>query len=373
MRFIDMLDVTQQHPEGGLPLVGKEMISTVDLKTGERLRESPNKMHIEGSYSSKLTIRCDGMSVTVTGNPSRWHRADNLFGFTTFDECIQVYNTILREHGLPPFTKCTQIAWVQGEDGKRARRMTDGAVFTRVDWTRNLSVGKGNEVAFLRALAGQSMGRGKRPNLYPNGHTVDWGKGSSYWYQKVYNKAEDLRISLRKRQKGALTADEVKYLKRLITYCDDQGIIRDEREFKRSFLDRKNLRYYGLTQEIAFREHLNDVERMIERLEMSTADIETIADQLIEREIVKSRLSASSTQGHAMAWLHGQDVKASISKSQFHVHRNRLLELGIDIANPFDATRSVVQLRRKREIYVSTALPPDWYQMPKTTSLRLVL
>lgn len=373
MRFIDWLDVTQEHAQGGLPLVGEELISTIDLQTGERVRESPNMKKLQGSYSSILTIRCDGMNVTVKGNPSRWHRTDNLFGLTTFDECIQVYNAILLEHGLPPFTKCTRINWVQGEDGKKARRVVDGAVINRVDWTRNLAVGKGNEQAFLRALATQSIGRGKRPHLYQNGHTVDWGKGSTYWYQKVYNKAEDLRLSLKKRQKKQLTEDEKEYLEQLINYCEEQGIIRDEREFKRVFLDRKNLRYYGLTQESSFIEHLNDVERMIERLEMSTADIETIADQLIEREIVKSRQAANSTQGYAIAWLHGKDVKSSMGKSQYYTHRSRLLELGIDIANQFDATLSVVQLKRKRTINVSTALPPPWYQMPKRTHLKMAL
>lgn len=372
MRFIDMLDVTQQHSEGGLPLIGEELITTIDLQTGERVRESPNRKKIEGSYSSMLNIRCDGMNVTVTGNPSRWHRTDNFFGLQTFDECIGVYNAILLEYGLPPFTKCTGFDWLQGADGDKARRVANGAVFKRVDWTRNLSVGFGNEPAFLRALATQSIGRGKTPNLYSNGHTVDWGKGSTYWYQKVYNKAEDLKISLKKRLKKSLTYDEKVYLERLIAYCEEYGIVREEREFKRAFLDRKNLQYYGLTQESDFEEHLNDVERMIERLEMSTADIETIADQLIEKGIVKSRHAANATQGYAMSWMHGQDLKLTMGRSQYFEHRRRLLALGIDISNKFDATRSVIQFKRHREINVSTALPPVWYRMPKTHSFQLV-
>jgi len=128
---------------------------------------------LESSYSSKLSIRCDGFKVTVDGNPSRWQRLDNLFGLRAFDGAIGVYNRILDEHGLPPFTKNTWLDWVQGKDGKRATRAGDGARFLRVDWTRNLSVGQGNVSAFLRAISSQSIGKGKRPQLYQNGHTVD--------------------------------------------------------------------------------------------------------------------------------------------------------------------------------------------------------
>ncbi|WP_041067153.1 hypothetical protein [Thiolapillus brandeum] len=102
MRFIDWLSVTQEHPEGGLPVVGKEMITKYDLQTGQILRDSPNSKPLEGSYSTYLLVRCDGSKVSVEGNPSRWQRPDNLFGLQTFDDCIQVYNLVLKDLGLPP-------------------------------------------------------------------------------------------------------------------------------------------------------------------------------------------------------------------------------------------------------------------------------
>ncbi|MEJ1367063.1 MAG: phage/plasmid replication protein, II/X family [Candidatus Sedimenticola sp. (ex Thyasira tokunagai)] len=369
MRFIDWLSVTQMHPKGGLPVVGNEMVIKYDLESGNVIRESPSMKTLEGSYSSNLSIRCDGFRVTVDGNPSRWQRLDNLFGLQTFDECIQVYNSILLQFGLPPFTKCTHIGWLQGPEDKRSKRISDGAIINRVDWTRNLSVGKGNAVPFLRALATQSIGKGKRPFLYPNGHTVDWGKGSTLWYQKVYNKAEDLKISQKKRSKSSNADTDIAYLESLINYCEEQGIIRDEREFKRAFLQRKNLCFYGMTREKDFLMYLNGIEEMIERLEMSTADYETIAEQLLERKIVTTWRAANTTQSYALAWLHGQP--AHVSKSQYYVHRSRLLELGIDISIPYDVTKSIPQLKRQRVINVSTALPPSWYQMPRTEGFRL--
>jgi len=369
--FIDWLKVTQTHSGGGLPLIGDELITTIDLETGERLRESPNMKKLEGSYSSKLSIRCDGFNVTVDGNPSRWQRLDNLFGLRTFDEAIGVYNCILDEHGLPPFTKNTSLEWVQGKDGKRATRAGDGSRFLRVDWTRNLSVGQGNVPAFLRAIASQSIGRGKIPQLYQNGHTVDWARGSSYWYQKLYNKAVELREHLKKTKKKQLSREEIAYLEKLINYCEEIGLAREEKEFKRAFLERKNLCFYGITAESDFEKYLDSIEMIIRRLEMATWDYETIADQLLEKKIVTSRQAANATQGYAMAWLHGQHLKETMGRSQYFTHRKRLLELGIDVSSPCEVTR-LPQIKHQREINVSTALPPSWYRMPPKTPLKLV-
>ncbi len=371
MYFIDWLKVTQTYPEGGLPLVGDELISTIDLETGERLRESPNMKRLEGSYSSKLSIRCDGFTITVDGNPSRWHRLDNLFGLRTFDEAIQVYNSILDDYGLPPFTKNTSLEWLQGDDGHKATRCGDGARFLRVDWTQNLEVGANNELPFLRALSSQSVGKGKHPQLYANGQTVDWGRGSTLWYLKAYNKAHELRVHLTKNRCKQLTKEDIAYLKQLIAYCEQYGIVRTEKEFKSAFMKRKNLCYYGMASEIEFYKYLTDIDEIVEKVEMATVDYETIADQLLDKEIVKSRQAANATQGYALAWLHGQDLKRTMGRRQFYEHKGRLLGLGLDISNTCDVSR-LPQITREREIFVRPALPPSWYRMPEKSHLRLV-
>lgn len=95
----------QDYPDGGLPFVGTHVIERVDLETGEKLPPSVNQKLLEGSYSTKLTIRCNGNRVRVEGNPSRWQRMDNLVGLTTLDECVEIYNNVLAKYDLPPFTK----------------------------------------------------------------------------------------------------------------------------------------------------------------------------------------------------------------------------------------------------------------------------
>lgn len=95
----------QDHPAGSVPFVGRHRIERVELETGEYLPPSVNQKILEGSYSTKLNIRCDGQRVRVEGNPSRWQRMDNLFGLQTLDECVAIFNHVLAQYGLPPFTK----------------------------------------------------------------------------------------------------------------------------------------------------------------------------------------------------------------------------------------------------------------------------
>ncbi|MFA0233077.1 hypothetical protein AB4491_29420, partial [Vibrio sp. 10N.261.45.A7] len=92
MVLIDRLFMQQDHHSGGLPLVGRHVIERVDLETGEKLPPSVNQKILEGSFSTKLTIRCDGYRVRVEGNPSRWQRQDNLFGLETIEQCVEIYN-----------------------------------------------------------------------------------------------------------------------------------------------------------------------------------------------------------------------------------------------------------------------------------------
>ena len=65
MFFIDQLFMQQDHHEGNLPLVGRHVIERVELETGENLPPTVNQKILEGSYSTKLTIRCNGTRVRV--------------------------------------------------------------------------------------------------------------------------------------------------------------------------------------------------------------------------------------------------------------------------------------------------------------------
>ncbi|MGL4714003.1 MAG: hypothetical protein ACRCWP_16050 [Shewanella sp.] len=155
----------QDYPEGNLPLVGRHVIERFELETGEHLPPSVNQKILEGSYSTKLTIRCDGQRVRVEGNPSRWQRMDNLFGLQMLDECVAIFNHVLAQYGLPPFTKNTQISYRQTPDGKTTQLVGNGAEITAIDWTVNHQVGKGKEASFIRGMSSMQIGRGRKPKL----------------------------------------------------------------------------------------------------------------------------------------------------------------------------------------------------------------
>ena len=124
MWFIDKLNMHQDH-ESPLSIVGSERVIRVDIQTLEVLSDCPKSLIHEGSFSSSVTIRCNGTRVQVTGNPSRWNRAENLFGFTSIEDCVSVYNHILLTLGLPPFTKATIAQYRQSEDGKKVEVVTN--------------------------------------------------------------------------------------------------------------------------------------------------------------------------------------------------------------------------------------------------------
>jgi hypothetical protein len=374
--FIDKLSMHQEYADGGLPLIGKHGVLRYDIATGDIISDTVNSGSHEGSYSSKIQIRCNGSSVSVSGNPSRFNRPDNLYGFTTIDDCVAVYNQILIGLGLPPFAKATSHGYRQSKDGKATEQIIDGAIIRSIDWTRNLAVGQGNEHAFLRALSSQTIGRGLQPHLYPNGYTVDWGtqksryqgRGSTYRYDKVYIKAQDLITHRAQRLKGE-SQDDIRYYNRLIEYCQDLGIVREEQSKKAPWLKKHGtLAYYGLCNESAFLPHLNDIEAAIARMEVHQLSYETISEQLIASGVCSSVQSANATDAIYQKWLHGTPL--NLKKSQYYTHKSRLLQIGVDISMPHDTSRMSPQIKRGELITVAPAEAPTWYRQPSIRALR---
>lgn len=364
MWFIDKLNMHQDHKKS-LPVVGSERVLRVDVQTHELLSDSPKSLLYEGSFSSVLTIRCNGSRVSVTGNPSRWNRADNLFGFTSISDCVAVYNNILLAHGLPPFTPATNVFYRQSGDGEKVELITDGAILTHFDVTRNFSVGRSCEHSFLRGLSTLTIGKSKEPYLYANNKTVDWYKGSTVRYTKAYVKSHDLIKHQQKRLRGASEQDK-RYYESLIDYCNETGLIREEHSFKSPFLKRKKLHIYGRVELSDLEKYVNELGDAMKRLEVIDTKYEDIAEQLLNAEVVKSRQSANATQSVAMQWLFGH--KMDRAKSQYYEHRKRLLQIGIDIALPHDASKPLPQIRSSQTINVMHLTPPSWYRIPSIPS-----
>lgn len=374
--FIDWLTVHQDYDKP-LPFLGDRACVWFDAVTNEYLHvTSPSHKH-EGSYSTSIQIRISGNRITISGNPSRIDRAENLFGFKTLEECIAVYNRILLSYGLPPFTKCTRV-W-HGSPDKHGKFMTftDGAVIQEIHITSNKSVGKGLEDDYIKGISTLSF-RNSIPRLHTNGKTADWltktGKGGRLVYPSVYNKAFELALHALPKTLRKYGADspEYAYLQQVIAYCLEHGVVRFELKIKSEFLSRENLRFYGLFDNSAFEPLINDFCALDGKLQVEAMNLETIGSRLIREGVVNDVRAANTTSIYAINWMHGHVY--DLSKKSIQTHRSRLRKIGIDIARPCDQTKfSLINVVSTQTIFTRTLDVPAWYQMPAAnTQLQLV-
>lgn len=372
--FIDWLTLHQDF-DTTLPFISDTAEFVIDTDTGDVLTQRQPAQRIEGSYSTSISVRISGGRITVKGNPSRFNRLDNLFGFTSIDDCVSVYNNILLSLGLPPFTRCTRVDHLQSPDGKKAFSVSDGAVITEIHITTNKSVGEGNTLQFIRALSTQRY-RNSIPRLHPNGCTLDWlsKRGNApLIYADVYDKANEIELhQLDKiKKKCGTDSSEYAYLLKILNYCKTLGVARFEQKLKSRLLRRENLQFWGLS-DFNRLDHIHSEFLAIDQnLKADAMTYQTLSQQLIDEGICKSTLSANSTANYAFMWMHGEHF--DITKSHIKRHRARLRRLGIDIAEPCDITKfTPVRIKHAREITVSTVAPPSWYRHASVSHLRLV-
>lgn len=175
--FIDWLEIEQDFgveiPEDVLLSIYGQYLMVVT--EGGEIKKSrvTGKYHHKGSFCDEVSIKISGSIIRMAGNPSRWGRVENVFGFDAVDSCVSCFNSILSSLKLPIFTRCTEIFYRQGEDGSKVSKFSNGAIIKRLDITTNKAVGQGNERIFLKALS-QMRYRNSIGRLHTNGCTTDW-------------------------------------------------------------------------------------------------------------------------------------------------------------------------------------------------------
>lgn len=365
--FYDWLTIYQDH-DHRLPVIGDREYLVIDTASGEDLGSKQPTVQHAGSYSTTVNIRISGNRLTVSGNPSRVNRIENLFGHSTIDQCVQVFNDILISYGLPPFTKCTRTWFVQGEDGSRAQVATDGATITELHVTSNRSIGQHNEDDYLKALSTLPY-RHSIPRLHTNGKTCDWltkrGKGSRLIYPSVYNKAFELKLHALPKLKRTHGEDspEYQYLQNVIDYCQKAGVVRFEQKLKADFLRRNKLNHYGLINEKTFRAIHEEFLTLDLKLKVEAMTLESISQRLINEGICSNTRAANTTTLYAIQWMHGEQF--DLSKSQVQTHRARLRKIGIDIALACDLSKfSLVNVKESRQVVARPLPMPTWYRKP---------
>lgn len=346
---IDWITIRQSHVglAQRLPLLSDGCVMVFD-GDGAIEHTTLKRFEVAGSYDSKCYVRCDGDTVEFTGNPARWGRMDNVFGYS-FGESLLIVNQILAKLDLPPFSsgECYET---QNKAGEFIKVWT-GATISRLDLTENYLTGSPeNANYFLRWLAGQKL-KSKKTNFYGDHATVDFGRGSQRSYFKVYNKGfELLKHSKSKPDCDTIEKqDRCEVIEKLAQWCTDFGMVRAELELKSKALHDLHCYYLGELDmkviEVEFKKHSSVFER-------ATAEVDSLA----------------SLNGKALAiyrmWQAGDDLKSKFGKSQLYAHRKTLLPYGVDIFIP----SNVVRFEPKtRVITLSAAIPPDWYQLPSVS------
>ncbi|HEA3269773.1 TPA: hypothetical protein RVS92_002208 [Pasteurella multocida] len=365
--FFDWLKIEQDFGFQ-LPLLGDFGFVGVHLDTGEQQEgiRTPTFKH-EGSFCDSVMIKINGSVLTMSGNPSRWGRVENLFGLPTVEACVNCFNKILNEMGLPSFTKCTKVFYGQSEDGTKVKKYSDGAIIKELHITENRAVGKDNVEHYLSGLSTLNY-RNSIARLHTNGQTVDWlsKQGNvNLIYPSVYNKAYELELhSLTKiKNKFGEQSEEFKHLLKVIEFCKNNGVARFEQKLKSRYLQRENLNFYGLSDYSKLNDLSKEFLNIDSRLKVTAMDFETISETLLNNGVVDTVRSANTTAMYALQWSHGQVF--DISKAHIKRHRAKLRKIGIDIAHKCDLSKfSPVKVVSTREIEVKPLIMPLWYRAP---------
>jgi hypothetical protein len=339
----------------------------VDYKTGKFVDHM-------GSFETSLHVRCQDGKVTVMGNPSAFGRLDNLFG-VGLDEGIEIYNQVLDQLGLPPFTPGEVIRkWMQREE--RMSEEYTGAHITRVDCTRNLAVGAGNVRVFNQWAAGQKTHR-SAPDDQALAQFAKWEYATVYLSDsklfanvKVYDKSaalqerslpEYVKKVQRARKAGRISTGEAQvliqeaqdYLEHLAAHCAEVGVARLEVSYRARWFTQKGLGYWMPTEsETAIFDQAGlEMDKLLSRAVVHQVD----ADDGLTR----------SEKGVLADWRAGQNVRDAMPLSTFYRLRSSIMKkAGHDIA-----ARSLLTQPSKRPVYfqmraLSLVDAPAWYRRP---------
>lgn len=345
---VDWLRLKQGHDPQTVPDWGAGWVLALDAN-GVCEWQTVKALEHVGSYDTRLRIRASAGVVEVDGNPSKWGRLDNVFGLG-LDAALALYNGILADLGLPPFSDGERINptlhRVSGhiEDSCHGR-----ALVTRIDLARTYACGR-DLPAVLRALS-QQQWHGKPPS----GH----GPGSLSWGSRRYRrlKAYDKGAEMAKHRTPECSESDAAYLQGLREWVKEQGLMRWEMELGRDGLRQLGMRFLGEMSE----QKLEDVMQSVQKKmfpSVGAGGLEDVAEAL--RANGYGQQVAERAQGIAYQWAAEVDVFSQMRRPTAYRYRAILAEVGIDIRQPLqDVTALRVQ---PRVVELAEPAIPSWYR-----------
>lgn len=322
--FIDWITISQLHTEAEpFPIYTGGINVDYDAEGNARFeRVRPAKF--SGSHETRINIKSDGRHISLSGNPGRFCRKDNLFNADwkgTLEKC----NRILLSRGLPAFHAGKVINAVGKSD-------TPGARVSRIDITANFATGSESQARHLiRWLASRSIARMKK------GRAGD----ESVWWSNTRHMLKAYIKHLEMEKHGYSVTDPA------YQYCKEQGVVRVEIELKRRLLnDLDMVDIKNITDEKL-------IKVFHEQTEVFNAVDRTDEPDILDAIPPKSRV-------HAAAWMAGKDLRQLLSNGTFYRHAKVLREYGIDITEPRNIETFPVKVRI---VEMKPLSMPDWYSL----------
>lgn len=365
--MIDWVSIAQQHQ--GSDIVGKNVCIWLDPVTGERISEGVGYLSHEGSFSTSVSIRSYNGFVEWSGNPSRWGRADNLFGYDRMRDCLDVINGHMLDLGLPAFTTTTMVehelvrAQVMGGSMRR-ETVSNGAVLTRVDLCCNYSTGsESNLRTYLRA-ASAAVYRGKPAQVFSGGCSWGTARNSKLTF---YGKGDEILAHMPSYPERGLVSsldplsfplsDEIDYRKRLSKWCNTIGLCRKELK-----LGRQQLRSQGLRN----LDDWNDsraFEIADKRMSSMNIGVSSGLDNTFNQflESGHTERQAATLSGIVSRWYMGEPTRLGVSRATWYRYsKNIKAVLGLDLNAKPDVAVLTAQVRSIEIQPISE--PPFWYR-----------
>ncbi|MBF0132109.1 MAG: hypothetical protein HQL75_05925 [Magnetococcales bacterium] len=391
MLFIDWISAHQIHRDNRLPVVGTgRVIRTIfpsneledfmvyGMRGEKPVYEKITGKQIRSSYETGIMVSCDPQSgrVSVSGNPSRFGRLDNVFGFVGVVDAIEkVFNPILVSLGLPPFSLDARDSdlWQPNMDGGLS---WVGCTLTRLDLTRNWGLGDDSDVVPFLQYLGTRNDRLK-VHLFPDGYTVEWGgsaasggRGTRFVYRKCYGKAYEMEQNLKRMKcKGAsLSKEDSDYLSDLMAWVTKKGTVRFEVELKGKYLKRYGMNvpaYADMRAELAYDSY---ADRLMDVSGVEVTHMTNIPELLVGLKIgmrqgkveIVSEAYANQLFAFYHQWTSGVNLREKLPRTSFFRARRLLLTgIGVDISKPANVISMPIRVRtfELRELE-----PPRWYR-----------
>lgn len=333
--FIDWLSIRQYH-DGGCPVVNDGELFRCSAD-GELVWNIGTRLKVEGSFDTSCYIRSDGHSVEFTGNPARWGREDNVFGYDLAGS-LAIINGVLATVGLPSFSSGHRVEEYIDHDGVSRPAVWTGARVSRIDVTRNYEAGTDADARGVLAFLQRQQISGARGGLLGE-TTVQFTAGRRYSF-KLYLKGHELRAHC-KGEPSAVT-----------DWALSTGLLRAELTLRSTQLADLTASWLGDLEG-------DGMARVFSELDRKTDVLRRQAEVTVDPLAGLPR----AVEATARRYMDGVNVRETMSRAAFYKHRKVLLHL-FDIAVPpphrLDPPVKPIILR--------DAVAPSWYSFSRSAA-----